>query len=135
MTIYGTLMANGSLRVGGDAEFNGNTVFNRLVAFMDKVIFKQDVQFEGRATFNKDAAGFAVLHVTENRIHITFAQEYATVPVINVSVGNGVFAQYSYENVTTTGFDIVLAAPATQDIEFSWIALSVKDAVTSGVQP
>lgn len=102
---------------------------------MDRVVFKTDVQFEGRATFNKDTAGFALLKPTENRIHITFEQEYATPPIINVSVGNGAFAAYSYENVTTTGFDIVLATPATQNIEFSWIALSVKDAVTSEVQP
>ena len=123
LNVMGTLTANGSLKVGGDAEFNGNTIFNKLVAFMDKAIFRADVEFQGNTKFNKDAGGYAIIKTGANSIHVSFDKEFANRPPVKVTLGNGKFANYSYQNLTTTGFDIVLPAPSSEDLTFSWIAV------------
>ncbi len=135
LNVNGALFANGGLTVGGPAEFKGDTIFRKLVNFVDKVIFRKDVSFEGRATFSNDAGGFAVLKKDQQEVEVKFAQPYETLPVVTVNIKNGVFTKYVYADLTPEGFKIKLEKPATQDIEFAWTALSIKDAKTAEVPP
>jgi hypothetical protein len=50
-----------------------------------------------------------------------------------VSLKNGLFEQYSYTDLTTEGFKIVLPKPAMGQLDFSWFAVNVKDAKTIDV--
>lgn len=90
---------------------------------MDNTFFNQDVEFEGTPEFNKDAGGYAVIKTGSNRIHVQFDKEFTNRPPVKVTLSNGKFATYSYENLTTTGFDIVVQSPTSEDLTFSWIAL------------
>jgi hypothetical protein len=122
------------LTVGGDAEFRGNSFFYGLVTFVEKTIFRNDIRFEGRPTFNNDTAGFAVIYPTQTEVEVKFDKPYEHPPVVVVSLRNGKFATYSHKDVTTDGFKIVLPGPASDELEFSWIALSVTDARTSKIE-
>lgn len=122
---------NGGLTVGGPSEFRGNSLFAGLVTFVEKTVFNKDVQFQGRATFNADSGGYAVIKPGQREVEIRFDAAYQQTPVVSVAVKNGQFVQYAYTDLTAAGFKIVLPEVATQQIEFSWVALSVNNAKTS----
>jgi hypothetical protein len=115
----------GGLSVGGDLTVGGLSSFQKLATFFAKVIFRQDVEFDGHITVAKDSAGYATLHSGESKVHVTFATEYDVTPIIAASISNGQFGQYSVDKVDTKGFDITLKDPATADTTFSWTAVGV----------
>jgi hypothetical protein len=132
-TISQDLNVGGGLVVGGDAEFRGNVIFTKLVSFVEKTVFKNDISFEGRATFNNDSAGYAVIHQSQQEVEVKFDKPYQQPPVIVVSISNGKFVQYSYKDLTEKGFKIILAYPADDEINFAWVAMSIKDPRTTEV--
>ena len=137
MSVDGSLRVAGGLSVGGPAEFHGNAFFFRLVQFVDKVIFDKEVTFKDTVTYNSDSGGFATIHATQQEVVVEFDKPYANVPVVTVNVRDGQFVNYSYKDLTPTGFTIVLEKAAVQDVEFVWTALSVENAQTheKPVQP
>ncbi len=130
LTVQGNLIADGGLSVNGNSTFRGNTMFYGLVTFVEKTVFNNDVSFEGRATFNNDTAGFAVIKEGKDEIEVNFSKEFEDTPVVTLNIKNGLFEQYAYKDLSTKGFKIILKDPASKDTEFSWTALSIKDART-----
>ena len=124
------LLTDGGLTVNGSALFKGSTMFEKLVTFGDSVLFNGDVKFKNTVTFNNNAGGYAVINPGNQTVHITFSAPYSQSPLVMVSLGGGKFANFSYDNVTASGFDIVLEAPATQELRFSWTATSIDNATT-----
>jgi hypothetical protein len=120
----------GSLAVNGQAQFNGESIFNNLATFAKPVVFSDDVIFNGNVAFNNNTGGYARIGIGKQSVHVAFTKPYSQAPVLSVTQGNGSYAKYSYQNVTTDGFDIVLELPATQELNFSWIALNVNGANT-----
>jgi len=133
MSVMGALYANGSLTVLGPAQFRGEVSFEQLVNFLGDVSFGRSTVFQGRTTFNNDTAGFAVIHQGQQEIKVKFDETYSSLPVVTVNIKNGKFATYSYKDLTKDGFTIILKDIANEDVEFSWTALSVKDARTADV--
>jgi hypothetical protein len=126
VSILGTLTANGALVVHGDATFNGL------------------VNFAGRTNFNNDSGGFATIHGTQQEVEVRFVKVYDTAPSIGLTIKNGKFAKYSYQELRqeddqspdfnkVIGFKIVLDQVATEDIEFAWTAFGIIDAQTTQV--
>ncbi len=135
MSVLGNLEAQGGLVVGGPAEFKGESVFEKLATFVGNVIFRGDVQFLGRPTFNKDTAGTAVVKAGDTEVEVQFEREYENPPVVTASLNlsedtaSQVLTSapsYGVISATTKGFKIRLAAAATSDLQFSWMAISVK---------
>lgn len=128
------LNLSGGLIVNGLAQFNGESVFDKLVTFSGKTLFKDAVDFEGRTTFNNDTGGFAAIKKDNKEIEVRFSKPYDEPPVITISIRNGVFATYSYKEIKNAktqeidGFTIILKEPAEEEVEFSWTAMSIKDA-------
>ncbi len=125
----------GSLSVDLDLIVKGAMIVDGPATFKAAVRFQNDVNFEGRATFNNDTGGFALIASGQDKVRVVFDQPYSAPPIISLSLGNGKFAKYSYQNVTAEGFEIVLEEPASADFTFSWIALAVKNAETHLEQP
>ena len=121
----------GGLSIGGDINVAGLSTFQKLATFFGKTVFRQDVQFDGHLTVANDTAGYASLRAGESTVHVTFTTPYETSPIVNAAPSNGQFASFATDQVTTTGFDIKLAAPAAADIKFSWTALGVIDPQTA----
>ncbi len=135
LTIDGALFANGALEVAGPVKFLNTSIFYRLATFVDSVIFKNDVEIQGRLTQNNDAAGFATIYKTQKKVEVKFDKPYEDTPVVTVNIKNGKFAQFAYDDLSKKGFTIVLPEDATEDIEFAWTAVSVKGAKTVELQP
>jgi hypothetical protein len=141
MTVLGTLQAKGALIVEKESTFKSETFFEKLVNFMSDVVFK------GRATFNKDTAGFAVIKKGQRQVKIVFDKEYKDLPVVTInniweiendtlSVADdldGFFApsvKYVIAGLSRKSFTIILDEPAVSDTRFSWIAMSISGATT-----
>ncbi len=125
LNVTGSLFANGGLVVQGPAEFKGDTIFHKLASFVNKVIFKNDVAFEGTPTFNNDTGGFALIPAGQTEVKVKFGQPYAQMPVVTLSIKNGQFIQYAYKDLTADGFTIILQAATGEPVEFAWTALAI----------
>jgi hypothetical protein len=130
LSVGGSILADG-LTINGEASFHGNTFFYKLVTFSEKVIFKNDLTFEGKVKFNSDAGGYALIRNHEQEVQVKFEKPYENPPLVTVSVKNSIFTQYVYKDLNEEGFKIVLKNPADADTEFVWTAVQVKDPKTS----
>lgn len=123
-----------------------------LAQFMKDVIFKGNVEFVGRATFNNDTAGTAMIKTGQSSIEVKFDQKYPEIPVITATLvidkldkndgesdedwqnrqstleGEILGADYRYAVIRKTdeGFIIKLNKSAEKDLKFSWNAVSIK---------
>lgn len=152
LNVNGTITSNGGLVVGGPAQFKAETTFQKLATFIDRVVFKQAVIFENHATFGKDAGGIAIIKPGANKVEVKFQTPYEQNPIVNANfeledskLPDGTIdsvetkqtrlleGEYSYAigRVTERGFTIILNKPATEDIQFHWVATSVQDATIS----
>lgn len=125
LDVSGITLLDGGLMVGGDAHFNGSSAFDGAVTFGDAVSFNGPVTFNGQTHFNSNTGGYATIKAGQSSVHVNFAQAYGSSPVVSATLSNGDFAQYSTNHVTASGFDIVLSQPATNNLQFSWLALSI----------
>jgi len=149
LNIQGNGFIQGALNVLDNITTN-NLLVSQFAYFINDVVFKGNVRFNGTPTFNSDTAGFAVIKQGQDTVQITFDNEYANTPVVTASialdkVGDAVVQKqledailngnisYVITQRTTKGFIIRLSKPAAEDLNFSWVALSVQNAKTSGL--
>lgn len=133
LKVQESLTVGGALVVGGDAEFRGQSVFHKLVSFMDRTIFGSDVEFRGDVTFNQNSAGYAQLEAGKTTVEVEFATPLDSQPLITLGLGGGQFVNYSYQNVTERGFEIVIDSPQENDLMFTWNAVQIRNAEVSGL--
>jgi len=161
LSVDGLATISADLNVGGNGLIQGalnildslttkNLLVSQFAYFISDVVFKGNVRFNSPPTFNSDTAGFAVIKKDSYTVQVSFAQEYTDAPVVTASIalnklGDDVVQKQLEDTVlngnlsfvltqrTTKGFLIKLNKSAPEDINFSWIALSVKDAKVSGL--
>ncbi len=64
----------------------GNLVVNEFAKFLSDAIFNGSVEFAGRATFNNDTAGTAIIKEGSNEVEILFEKEYEQTPLVTISL-------------------------------------------------
>jgi hypothetical protein len=161
LDVAGFATVSGDLNIKGNGLFQGalnvlndlttkNLLVSQFAYFIQDVVFKGNVRFNSTPTFNNDTAGFAVIKQGLDTVQVNFSQEYANAPVITASIvldktGDNATQKALEDTIlnnnlgfvvtqrTTKSFVIRLNKPAPEDINFSWIALSVQDAKTSGL--
>ncbi|MEK7615976.1 MAG: hypothetical protein AAB420_02090, partial [Patescibacteria group bacterium] len=140
-------LASGSfdrLNVQGKAIFGGGLTVDSIGSNGNSLVFNSDIEFFGRPYFNYDTGGFAI--ITEGATHasVSFENEYLNQPIVNAAISLNAAStseldelllfdgdiRYIVTNKSTKGFTIKLNKPAPTDVQFSWIALAVKDAKT-----
>jgi len=119
--------------------FDGLEV-NSIGAVDDFVTFTSETVFFGRPYFNSDTAGFAVVEQGQRSVDVTFEKEYLEQPVVNTTISldapgdeETIFNEnlsYLVTKKSVTGFTILLNKAAPIDIQFSWVALAVKNPKT-----
>jgi len=141
------IIANESPQSASQTEFENDSIFAKLVSFLGNVIFKGKVTFFESPEFAKDTAGFALIKKDQKKVSIKFEKEFANIPIINInpvwdlekdtaSVADqleGFFPyipRYIITNLSKSGFTIILEDKVVSDLKFSWVALSVKEAIT-----
>ena len=161
LSVDGLATISADLNVGGNGFIRGalnildslttkNLLVSQFAYFINDVVFKGNVRFNSTPTFNNDTAGFAVIKKNLDNVQINFGQEYANTPVVTASIaldkaGDSAMQKTLEDEIlggnisfvitqrTTKSFVIRLNKPASEDINFSWVALSVQDAKTSGL--
>jgi hypothetical protein len=144
----GELVARGlkteSLTVEGLTTLSGGLLVSSIGTKEGELKVMADTFFAGRAYFNSDSAGDALIPRGGKEVAITFVKPFAEKPVVN--------ANFSFNESTTTpeqedeifrqdirfvitrrspeGFRITLNKPAPLDVLFSWTAVGVKDKTT-----
>ncbi|MDO8496095.1 MAG: hypothetical protein Q7S43_01435, partial [bacterium] len=132
LTVERVSVLNGGLRVDEIGSLSG------AVRLLD------DAEFFGRPYFNSDTGGFLVVQKGATYASVSFENAYLNQPVVNAAITiNTASASESDEeilfsndirhiitNKSTKGFTVKLNKPAPFDIQFSWIALAIKNAKT-----
>jgi hypothetical protein len=158
LNVDGLATVSGDLNVGGNSLIQGaltvldnittqNLLVSQFAYFIQDVVFKGNVLFDSTPTFNSDTAGFAVVNKGYQSVDVTFGTEYVNTPIVTASIAldkmtdataaaqldNAILSgniSYIITNRSTKGFTIKLNQPASNDISFSWVALSVQNATT-----
>lgn len=119
----------------------GKAFFHNVTTFFSDTIFKGRVAFEKTPEFSRDTAGVAIVTKGADKVLIEFDQEYASTPMVNANVNvkkeqsitqdkveKALFEEdikYVIVDVSTKGFTIQLNKPASDNLEFSWMAIAV----------
>ena len=122
----GALTVQLDLIVQGALVVDGPATFKQMVRFEADAIFEGDVVVKGKAVLSEDAAGYAKIQPGMTSVKVTFKKPYQNTPIVTLSLGGGKFDSYSYQNVTSEGFEIILKEPATEELSFSWTAMQVE---------
>jgi hypothetical protein len=141
-TVDGVLTINGTLNLGSGARLNlgsGALTIDQLV--VENALFVMgDITIQGLATFlgdinvkgelivSNNQAGFAMIPKSGTSVTVYFGTGFHATPVVTASPDYPV--AYAVHKSSATGFTIFIAAPAVQDILFSWHALSTSAPVT-----
>jgi hypothetical protein len=144
--VKGNGFIQGALNVLDNITTN-NLLVSQFAYFIQDVVFKGNVRFNSTPTFNSDTAGFAVVNKGYQSVNVAFTTEYANMPIVTASIAldkmtdataaaqldsailNGNIS-YVITNRSAKGFTIKLNQTASNDISFSWVALSVQNAQT-----
>ncbi len=118
------------------ALFRGVAVFEKTATFMADVVFKDKVAFTQAPSFPANTAGQAVIKAGANHVTVTFSPAYELAPELTVSLSRSDSlwsdqVAYRVSSITPTGFTITLREPASQDVTFSWIAVTVTQPIVS----
>jgi uncharacterized delta-60 repeat protein len=113
----------------GDAQIStylqGGHMFDRIVVAEDSW-FKGRIRVDGYVIFNKDTVGQAIILEGDSVVRVEFEQEYEHPAVIQLTKSGFSSVKYLYvDNVTTTGFDILIDPVQTRDITINWFAFAV----------
>ena len=138
------LNISNSLTVNGISTLEGGLVVNTISSNGEAMSILTDVIFFGRPYFNSDMGGFIVITEDATYASVSFESEYLSQPVVNVTISlNTASASEADEqllfdsdirfivtNKNTKGFTVKINKPAPIGIQFSWMALAIKDAKT-----
>jgi cytoskeletal protein CcmA (bactofilin family) len=143
-TINGTLTMNGNIRLQ-----NGSILFDSGALMLSDLIVSHslkilgDITIHGMATFLGDIsvhgelsvssrqAGFAHIPKSGTAVTVSFGSTFKGKPVVTASAEDFVYSPWRIHHVSGTGFSIELAAPATDSVTFSWLALTTDMPVTT----
>lgn len=152
LTVGGALVVSGGLSVDGPARFNGEVAFQTIAKFYGKVSFGDEVTFGTHVIFGQDAGGSAIIKQGDSKVTIKFGLPYTDAPIISANykfedtltaenttdtalnkyqrlLDGGI--NYTVGNAKADSFSIYLNKPATEDINFQWLATAIKDAKVS----
>jgi hypothetical protein len=99
-------------------DLTGSIIINQ------SVVFGKNVSFNDTLTVNSRVSGRATVLAGSTRVRVDFAPPYETNPLIQATPNDLIATSYRVTNITITGFDIELSAPATVDNSFTWFAVA-----------
>jgi trimeric autotransporter adhesin len=120
-----------TLRVTGATEFYGTITVIGEAGFISKVTFEKDVEIKGKLYVSSDQAGTTKIIAGETTIEVKFSGEYESIPKVVANLVDDedetTFVNWKIIRKSVNGFTIVLQQAVNKDLEFDWIALSVKE--------
>jgi uncharacterized delta-60 repeat protein len=113
----------------GDAQIStylqGGHMFDRIVVAQDSW-FKGRIRVDGYVIFNKDTVGQAIILEGDSVVRVEFEQEYEFAPIVSLTQAGFAGIDNLYvDNITTTGFDIVISPIQSADVTVNWFVFAV----------
>jgi cytoskeletal protein CcmA (bactofilin family) len=126
------LMINHQLNFGTGSTINAQDLFVRgamevvgPITIHGLAQFLGDVEVQGELIVSAKQAGYALIHTGETSVFVSFGSGgFNAIPVVTASPDVPVL--YAVSKASATGFTLRLAGPATEDVNFSWLALGTK---------
>ena len=108
------------------------------LSYYPDVIFKGKTNL-ARISLDKDTGGRAIVSKGADEVEVEFSNEYEIVLVVTISMIADKVENETVEGLpnaivtdtNTTGFSIVLSESAKKDIQFFWMALSIREMETT----
>lgn len=125
-----------SLRVAGATTFYGTITVIGEAGFESKVVFNNEVEFNGHITVDQDTAGTITIATGTTSTIVRFIKPYNTVPKIMAVLNDdddSTFMNWKIKDKTTSTFMIVLDKTTEKNVSFDWFAVAVKGQV-AGVE-
>ncbi len=115
-----------ALAVQQAATFYGTITVYGEAGFEAKVVFKKDVEVQGKLYVASDQAGTVKILANATSTHVVFGEEYRVAPKVVVTPQNQLNGnEYWISDKATTGFRINLSPTLAMDLEFDWVAMPV----------
>ncbi|OQB19796.1 MAG: hypothetical protein BWY14_00169 [Parcubacteria group bacterium ADurb.Bin192] len=114
--------------VAGTSLQGGDTNLEVVDLAVSNAIFEGNVTVMGHVTLSRDAVGQAMILTGEDRVTVSFEVPYDELPIVTVTPFGAKRMDYGVENVSLTGFDIVIDPIQYQDIIFNWHAFGNREA-------
>ncbi|MBU2260284.1 hypothetical protein KKC44_06825, partial [Patescibacteria group bacterium] len=148
LSVEGELLVNGKPITGADIKLNAESKIDLgQLIIHDTLFVLGDVTIEGVAKFLGDVevvgnlsikgeikvasrhAGYAVIPQTGTFVTVMFDTQFSAIPIVSASPDTPVL--FGVSKATATGFTIRLAGPATDEVTFSWLALTSEEPLIS----
>ncbi|GEM_PF-1079654 len=85
-------------------------------------VFEGNVTIMNHVALSRDAVGQALILAGENKVKVSFEMPYDELPIVTVTPYGVRRMDYGVENVSLTGFDIVIDPIQYKDTIFNWHA-------------
>jgi len=107
---------------GSIGNINGDLVVNDQATFNGKLEVKDQVEF------NRDTVGQAKINAGHSEVEITFAEEYASMPIVTLTLASDAdVSRYFVDEVTRSSFKIKISPSQNEDIYLNWHAFGADD--------
>ncbi len=114
--------------VAGTSLQGGESNLEVVDLAVGSAVFEGNVTVMGHVMLNRDSVGQALILTGENRVQVAFEVPYDQLPIVTVTPYGAKRMDYGVENVSLTGFDIVIDPVQYTDTVFNWHAFGNREA-------
>ncbi len=114
--------------VAGTSLQGGDTNLEVVDLAVGNAVFEGNITVMEHVVLSRDAVGQAMILTGEKKVSVTFEVPYDQLPIVTVTPFGAKRMDYGVENVSLTGFDIVIDPIQYQDIIFNWHAFGNREA-------
>lgn len=114
--------------VAGTSLQGGDTNLEVVDLAVGNAVFEGNITVMEHVVLSRDAVGQAMILTGEKKVSVTFEMPYDQLPIVTVTPYGAKRMDYGVENVSLTGFDIVIDPIQYRDAVFNWHAFGNREA-------
>jgi hypothetical protein len=114
--------------VAGTSLQGGDTSLEVVDLAVGNAVFEGNITVMEHVVLSRDAVGQAMILTGEKKVSVTFEMPYDQLPIVTVTPYGAKRMDYGVENVSLTGFDIVIDPIQYRDTIFNWHAFGNREA-------
>ena len=123
----------GNIAFAKDVTMNGGLIADA-ISINKTLVVNGTSNFKGEVTVSNSQAGFAKILKYASSVDVKFVTPLVNTPVVQVTA-QGNSPAYWVDSITTKGFTLHVASDVSQDISYSWTAITAQDPKTTVSDP
>ncbi|MCE9642685.1 MAG: tail fiber domain-containing protein, partial [Candidatus Andersenbacteria bacterium] len=128
-----SLNFTGNIAFAKDVTMNGGLIADA-ISINKTLIVNGASNFKGEVTVSNSQAGFAKILKYASSVDVKFVTPLVNTPVVQVTA-QGNSPAYWVDSITTKGFTLHVASGVSQDVPYSWTAITAQDPKTTVSDP